>query len=174
MESNMTKRWDRMIKKGAAYLQSLGARILAAALLLSLGSIPRSAAQRYSTATGRPNLTAPEPVEMGFADTADGNLHLTIRLGSYPQRGSAQPEEVNLSYDSNIWRVTSSGSTFIWDPSNVSSQTSGWNLSEDILARPLPGGTTSGCRDDEVWQDRNGTPHVFALPNNPWGNCTYS
>ena len=138
-----------------------------------LGNATNLHAQSYSTATGIPSFTAPEPVEMGFADAANGRLHLTIHLGSYPQRGSGQSEEVNLIYDSNIWTVNSSGSSIFWDPSNILN-TAGWNLSEDIEARRISNGSTSGCRDDEAWQDRNGTVHMFPLPTNPWGNCTYS
>ncbi len=138
--------------------------ILAALMLLS----PCANAQNYLTSTGSPSFSAPEPVELGFADTANGNLHLTFHLGSYPQRGSSKPEEVNLIYDSNFWQITYSGGN-VWDPgtgrgSDLNSQ-GGWNLSEQILSRQV-GGSTLNCREDDVWQDRNGTQHVFDLATN--------
>ena len=49
-------------------------------------------AQNYLTSTGSPSFGVPVPVEMGSVDTASGNLHLTVPLGSYPQRGTDQPE----------------------------------------------------------------------------------
>jgi|SRR5579885_93578 len=140
-----------------------------------LGNASNVVAQSYSTATGIPAFAAPEPVEIGFADAANGRLHLTIHWGSYPQRGSGQPEEVSLIYDSNIWQVNPYWAGPYWTPISGSGSAAGWNLSENIQAGRTSNGPTSGCRDDELWQDRNGTVHAFPLQTNPWnGNCTWS
>src|SRR2546430_2136947 len=52
--------------------------------------------------TGQRPYVAPEPVELGFVESATGSLHLEIGLGSYPQRASSQPARYYLAYDSNI------------------------------------------------------------------------
>jgi len=63
-------------------------------------------AQNYLTAGGTPTFAAPEPVELGFTDTANGGLHLEFPLGSFPQRGSKVPLTMKLMYDSNAqWYV---------------------------------------------------------------------
>ena len=77
-------------------------------------------AQDYLTQTGSPTFNSPEPVEQGFADAANGNLHLEWLFGSYPQRGSSQPYAVRYVYDSDIWSVGCSESGCGWwaDPGN--------------------------------------------------------
>ncbi|HXJ44786.1 MAG TPA: hypothetical protein VNH18_36200, partial [Bryobacteraceae bacterium] len=143
--------------------------ILAAVITVIFALTGRGAsAQNYLTSTGSPNFSAPEPVELGFADTANGNLHLAIHLGSYAQRGSSKPEEVNLIYDSNIWSVNAYSQ---WVPSGGLSAgggiAGGWNLSQQIQSRLLPSGTQLNCRQDLLWQDTNGTQHAFDLPSIP-------
>src|SRR5882724_312828 len=140
-----------------------------------LGHVTSVYAQSYSTATGIPAFAAPEPVEMGFADASNGRVHLAIPLGSYPQRSNGQAEQVSLIYDSNIWTVNTSQITPYWTTTSAAGSASGWNLSENIQAGRTSNGSTSGCRDNELWQDRNGTQHAFPLLTNPWNsNCTWS
>src|SRR6266852_4627240 len=81
-------------------------------------------AQGYLTSGGTPAFSAPEPVELGFSDTANGNLHLNIPLASYPQRGTGHPEGVSLEYDSHIWQTNTVGSTTQWQPDT----SGGWQL----------------------------------------------
>ena len=57
--------------------------------LLALASVARAQLD-YSVQIGRPTLTTPSPVEMGFVNLANGNLHLEIPLGSFPERGRIQ------------------------------------------------------------------------------------
>src|SRR5690348_1714066 len=71
------------------------------------------AAQNYLTMTGTPSFSAPEPVEYGFTETANGNLHLEFPLGSFPQRGSKEPYSLRLLYDSHIWQIYS-GNGMSW------------------------------------------------------------
>lgn len=56
-------------------------------LLLGLQFSLKPAEAQYTTATGMPSFTTALPVEMGFTNVANGNLHLEIPLGSFPQRG---------------------------------------------------------------------------------------
>src|SRR5436309_1811256 len=41
----------------------------------------------YVYSTGSPTFATSEPVENGFLDLSNGNLHVEIPLGSFPQRG---------------------------------------------------------------------------------------
>lgn len=72
-------------------------------------------AQDYLSAGGSPTFSTPIPVEMGFTDTSNGNLHLEIPVGSFPQRASGQPLVVKFYYNSNtIWGTSGSGSGLRW------------------------------------------------------------
>src|SRR5260221_11484124 len=63
---------------------------------------PLALAQNYLQEPGRPTFTSMEPVELGFVNVANGNLHLEIPLASFPQRGTS-PLTFSLVYDSRIW-----------------------------------------------------------------------
>jgi hypothetical protein len=73
-------------------------RLVPAIAILALAGyfLCPAAAQNYLTSTGSPSFSAPEPVELGFADASNGNLHLTIPLGTYSQRGTNQPQTIAL------------------------------------------------------------------------------
>jgi RHS repeat-associated protein len=78
---------------------------------------PQLAAQSYLQSVGVPSFTAAVPVENGFINLNNGNLHLEIPLGTYPQRGGHK-ESVALEYDSDIW----TGDIPLgipWTPTNV-------------------------------------------------------
>lgn len=89
-------------------------RVLAFCALL-----PSSAliAQSYLSATGNPSFSVNIPVENGFINIANGNLHLEFSLATMKQRGALQLNE-RLVYDSHIWTVINTG-TASWQPSNV-------------------------------------------------------
>lgn len=72
-------------------------------------------AQDYSLQGGAPPFAATDPVELGFVNLANGNLHIEIPLGSYPQRGG-QPFRVSLVYDSRNWWTTCANA---WTPYNI-------------------------------------------------------
>jgi len=84
---------------------------LASAFLCSLLAHPLQA-QSYLGQTGVPTFTTALPVELGFLNEGNGNLHLTVPLGSFPQRGSV-PFAAGLMYDSSIWRIVNNGSAFL-------------------------------------------------------------
>ena len=87
--------------------------------------------QTYLQSTGAPASTTALPVESGFIDASTGRLHLSIPLGSFPQRGG-RTDNVALVYDSNIW--TNANWSSSWYPTNVSTSDgsanswSGWRL----------------------------------------------
>ncbi|HKV28028.1 MAG TPA: hypothetical protein VJN90_07130, partial [Candidatus Acidoferrales bacterium] len=123
-------------------------------------------AQSYGTASGMPAFVAPEPVELGFTDSANGNLHLEMPFGSYPQRGSKQPLNVKYVYDSSaVWTIAcGSFSCSWWSPYQT---TAVWRLSTGLTAE-LAGincGQNGAC-PEAVYQDQWGTSHYFPLQNN--------
>ena len=153
-----------------------GARLGRAALMLlvlfSAINVSSANAQSYLNNLGAPSFTTKLPVESGFINIANGNLHLEIPLGSYPQRGRAE-DNIVLMYDSSIW-VPNSG---VWSP-NVPSTSyplsaGGWRL----VTSGDAGGATSGeydygwctVEDDYtyaryspwIWIAPDGTQHSF-------------
>src|SRR5712692_9266098 len=92
---------------------------------------PAASRAQYLLQTGSPTFTNAEPVEMGFINVANGNLHIEIPLASTPQRGSL-PYGARLVYDSRIWQTSGS----VWSPSNVSLSRTCWRF-------VTPGGGTA-------------------------------
>ncbi|MGB7667989.1 MAG: hypothetical protein WBL66_12095, partial [Candidatus Acidiferrales bacterium] len=145
-------------------------RFLVGALCLLMAAGGTAHAQSYGTASGMPPFVAPEPVELGFADVSNGNLHMEISLGSYPQRASKQPLDVKLVYDSNsIWTIVcGSLSCSWWSPYQT---TSVWRLSTALVTE-LAGincGSNGAC-PEAVYQDQWGTSHYFPLQDNTCPN----
>jgi RHS repeat-associated protein len=129
-----------------------------------------AAGQSYLTSTGAPSFAAPEPVELGFVDASNGNLHLSIPLGSYPQRGTSQPQAITLEYDSNMWSPAVEGGTLTWEISDVQP---GWVLGGWYYSTQVSGVTdvslSQGCYTDVSWTDKNGTAHIFHLNYSDYG-----
>jgi RHS repeat-associated protein len=90
-------------------------------LLFSAAVVPANA--QYTTATGTPTFTTAIPVEMGFTNVANGNLHIEIPLASFPQRGRLT-YNARLVYDSLIWKIDGTA----WKPTNVPNSMGGWRL----------------------------------------------
>ena len=80
-------------------------------------------AQSYVYATGTPSFSTAFPVELGFVDVANGNLHIEIPLASPPQRGSLVATE-KLVYDSRIWQPVGG----VWSPTNGAGSMLGWQF----------------------------------------------
>lgn len=157
-------------RKGSASVITFIGGFLSALLLANPGY-----AQSYLTSTGSPNFAAPEPVELGSVDAANGNLHLSIPLGSYPQRGTNQPQAITLEYDSNIWVAQSAALGLEWEPYNAPAYTqwNGWYLSFDAsdqsnsIVEQL-------CYTDASWADQSGTFHFFHLNESTNNTCPRS
>jgi len=142
-----------------------------------LATLQTATAQSYLTQIGVPPFTTALPIENGFINVANGNLHLSIPSGSFPERGS-HPFVAGLVYDSRIWQVVS-GTSNSWQPTNAGSQ-GGWrfvtsgdagNASFTSYGDRYGAGITSA-----TWIDPLGTVHYFpvslALSSN--GNCVDS
>lgn len=134
---------------------AIPASIMLCLLLLEV-SVHSAVAQNYLTSTGQPSFTTPEPVELGFVDASNGNLHLSIPLGTYPQRANGQPETISLEYDSNIWGGYVYGSPS-WEPYNAPGPNTyaGWYFSFQAGAQNsdylVP---VQGCWEDWPWTDQ--------------------
>src|SRR5439155_1501957 len=86
-------------------------------------------AQDYLLQPGAPPFTTESPVELGYVNLANGNLHLEIPLASFPQRGGRQ-FTASLVYDSRLWWTTCANS---WTPYNLNEYCgpttwNGWRL----------------------------------------------
>src|ERR1041384_4809640 len=102
-------------------VRSIAVRLSVISLLILITSMV--AAAQYTAATGTPTFTTALPIEMGFTNVANGNLHIEIALASFPQRGSLS-YNARLVYDSLIWKITSNA----WQPTNVANSMGGWRL----------------------------------------------
>ena len=71
----------------------------------------------YGLMGGRPSFNTPAPVEMGFIDLANGDLHLEFPLASPAQRGALAANS-RLVYDGRIWWITNNGTSTTWQPTN--------------------------------------------------------
>ena len=135
-------------------------------------------AQSYEQSLGVPPFTTALPVESGFINAANGNLHIEIPLGSFPQRGGAT-DKVVLMYDSAFWTpYYSSGTGFVWEPIGASSgwspDAAGWRLvtSGDIGTATYGLFFDSYCSDVDdfatvtyspwIWTAPDGTQHSFS------------
>jgi RHS repeat-associated protein len=113
---------------------------------------------------GQRPFVAPEPVELGFLETATGDLHLEIPLGSFPQRGiNGQPVTLKLVYDSSEWQIGDG----VW--LHPDGQYTGWWLqSFDSFDSVWFTQTVvnSSCGNKWVnfeWTDSTGSQHYFPI-----------
>jgi hypothetical protein len=156
-------------------MKYLGSRVLFL-LVFSLVFAGKLSAQNYVYDAGRPVYTTAEPLELGFINPANGNLHLEIPLTTLPQRGDRQFSAA-LVYDSRIWYPLST-----WPPTNVKSadQTNpswgGWRLitSADIGKHSYASNVVDFCNPDPPptggsiieysgfsWTSPDGVRHIF-------------
>jgi RHS repeat-associated protein len=137
--------------------------------------------QDYLTATGKPSFSVNIPVENGFINVANGNLHMEFPLATHKQRGALALDE-KLVYDSRIWMI-GHYNNYYWWPTNVPNTTQaqgGWRFvtgaETGTLNYTLNSGTTqgtcqapnrgpTGTQDNYVytisWSDPSGTNHIF-------------
>jgi RHS repeat-associated protein len=129
------------------------------------------------------------PVENGFINISNGNLHLEFALATHPQRGALSISE-KIVYDSRIWMFSPFGSngSYHWWPynipgSNSSNNSGGWRfvqgnetgtisyLSVSSSSTPCgsdpnmpyngPSGAASSGTGSISWTEPNGTVHPF-------------
>lgn len=138
--------------------------------------------QDYLTSTGSPTFTTSVPADLGFVNAANGNLHLEIPLGTFPQRGKV-PLTLSLVYDSKIWKVAREGSDYIWRPTNVPNSIGGWRIVTSVdVGSVTMNSTTSSCGEEPnaqydtthntfTWTDPRGTRRVFPIATTQGGGC---
>lgn len=134
----------------------------------------------YLFQTGAPSFAAMDSFPGGVSvNMTNGNLHMEIPLGSYPQRGSA-PVVLKLVYDSRVWvqapEWTSIQSNF--DPYVQELPALGWH----IVGMPRPPGllpsngspniTCAGVpltlyTNQRVWTGPDGATHIFNFNRTP-------
>jgi len=146
-------------------------------VLLALGLVACPVnAQNYLTQVGAPTFTTALPVESGFLDASNGNLHLSIPLGSLPERGSTRFAAA-LVYDSRIWQPVNNGTATSWQPTNVpSSPWGGWRFVSTGLTGKVAYSQSSGeCIQNGIrvpghityfnfmWTSPDGTQHSFPI-----------
>ena len=143
---------------------------IAAALCLSslVGGVAR--AQGYLNSIGQATFTAPEPADLGFVETANGNLHMEIPLGTFPQRGSGQPIRLRMAYDSNIWYLNPNYGSPVWQPTNVPGPGAGFNggwrlIPGDVIQMYsfLISGSHGCTYSNFSWTDARGSIHYFPI-----------
>ena len=160
--------------KSKNWMMLLSAGLLSAAALFPF----HAAAQDYVYATGNPNFGVNYPIPGGYINVTNGNVHITIPLGTFKQRGNLPPVKINLEYDSRIWKINDNGS-YSWQPNNVPNSMAGWRLTTGLEQGALSfsswdTGQTGSCGAGQetyptqalftgfVWTDGQGTQHTFS------------
>lgn len=159
-------------------------------LLAAFATLP-VAAQNYLYGTGNPTWGINIPIENGFINVANGNVHMEIPIGGQPQRGSLSLTE-SLVYDSRIWQIVNTGTSLSFQPTPGGGWTFGGTAYEGSLGAqpslvsqsvPCNGGGSQGY-DEVVYTmtDQSGTAHMFdpgihilygtTCPNGNTGNIT--
>src|ERR1700738_245949 len=82
--------------------------------------------QDYIYATGNPSFGVNIPIDNGYINVANGNLHLEVPIATLPQRGNLQLSE-RLVYDGRIWMI-GHYSNKCWWPTNVPGSMAGWRF----------------------------------------------
>lgn len=126
----------------------------------------------YIYGTGNPKWGVDIPIEDGFINVANGNVHIEIPIASEPQRGNMLYTE-SLVYDSRIWQIVNTGTSYGFQP-NGGGWTFGGTLNggdvEDgnIVTNSVPcsgsGGSQTYSQATYTWIDPSGTSHLFAPP----------
>src|SRR6266403_3006806 len=96
-------------------LFKFGKRMSFAALIIIAAAVICSAqsSMDYSLQGQAPSCTNADPFPGGFVNVSNGNVHLEIPLGNYPQRGGSALQAA-VTYDSRIWMPFNNGSYTIW------------------------------------------------------------
>ncbi len=148
----------------------------------AVSSALSQAPQSYLNDTGSTAYGVNVPVENGFINISNGDLHLEFPLASPPQRGALAVSE-RLVYDSRIWMFSPFGThgSYHWWPTNVAGSASnagGWRFVTGAevgsLQQTYLGMQSNDCTDSRgnegyddfsnygfTWTDPNGTLHTF-------------
>ena len=157
-------------------------RRLLALLVFFSSALCSASAQDYLYATGSPVYSTAYPIDHGFVNVNNGEVHLEIPLATYKQRGDLVLDE-KLTYDSRIWRIVQNGSSYSWQPNNVPNASGGWAFSSSggsgtftFFSSGGQDSTVPGCPTAAgavpytqyarwTWTDAGGTTHSFPSVN---------
>ncbi|MGH9585787.1 MAG: RHS repeat domain-containing protein [Acidobacteriaceae bacterium] len=144
-------------------------------LCVTLGLLSKSYlhAQDYLYQIGSPTFSTQIPIENGFINVNNGDIHIEIPLATQKQRGRLQLDE-KLVYDSRIWKIIDN-SGYSWQPTNVPNSMGGWVFSSGLGPETVVFHTENGqipCQAGGVytyqqywnwtWSDPQGTVHPFS------------
>jgi len=137
-------------------------------------------AQDYLSATGNPTFSVNIPIENGFINLANGNLHMEFPLATHQQRGALSLNE-RIVYDSRIWMIGHYSNSYWW-PNNIPNTPNtqgGWRfvtgnetgsmsysvasyetVSTGCSAPPYDGSHTRTTLIPS-WSDPSGATHIF-------------
>jgi YD repeat-containing protein len=139
-------------------------------LALNLIALHGLNAQNYIYQTGNPTFSTQIPIENGFINVNNGDIHIEIPLATHAQRGRL-PLNERLVYDSRIWKIIQNGN-YQWSPTNVPNSMGGWSFYSGIESGSVSYSTyessvsCSGTVPYYVywsfnWTDPQGTQHAF-------------
>jgi RHS repeat-associated protein len=146
-------------------------------------------AQSAEYDAGAPTTAVTVPVERGFVNLVDGNLHIEIPFTSYKGRG-ALSTNLRMVYDSMIWHgaPAPSGSGNQWQPTNIiPTSMLGWRFvsSPQGFISPNETNASSPCSSAPngviligpvQWTDGMGATHTFPITTTeityPISGCT--
>lgn len=172
-------------------------RLLSALRILGIASCIASSlalnAQTNISAIGNPNESARFPIENGFINLGNGNVHLEIPIAAYPQRGDLSVG-AKFVYDSSIWQVVNSPDYHNpeWYPAFAAGTYGtavygglGWTFqyghyyegSATINSYTCPAGSdynSTVVYSNIHWSDPQGTLHVFPITTTYVGTCPNS
>lgn len=149
--------------------------ILGLLILCLVGPFGSGFAQTtYLNDVGSPAYSVQIPIENGFIDVSNGDLHMEFSLATHPQRGALKLNE-RLIYDSRIWTVGCYSNCYYW-PSNIPNvplTQGGWRFvtgaeTGTISSQNISSNTTdcdygqdSTGTANITWTDPTGTSHTF-------------
>ncbi|HKW18904.1 MAG TPA: RHS repeat-associated core domain-containing protein [Terriglobales bacterium] len=149
---------------------------LAAIVWCAWASAPALMAQGYLSSTGEPSFAVPQPAEMGTVDGLAGNLHLSIPMGSYPQRGG-NTFDLKIDYDSHLWSTQPSGLSTAWYPAYYPGYlaSGGWRVvaPSTWLFPNIRFHYMGNCGADVLLVEPNGTQHWFNIYDPFISGCNY-
>jgi YD repeat-containing protein len=138
----------------------------------------------YLLGTGVPTFSTADnlPGGLGFVNVANGNLHLEIPLGTYPQRGRRAPYTAKLVYDSRQWFADNLVIPYQWETSEMLSSgpnlQAGWAIrtSEDAGDFFLYSYTSGNQPPNGICHNNTGTYTIYgvAYPYGAFIPATYT
>ncbi len=154
-----------LLEKGPSWTTTgIRAALVCIAVLWSAAVGTAQTSTDYLLQTGAPSFTTLEPVELGFVNASNGNLHLEIRVLPTRERGS-QAYIAHFIYDSRIWEASAGG----WHPDNVTGGP-GWifvmapwgggPVTYDKVLHTCGLGSTWYSYQNYRWRDAYGTWHA--------------